>query len=334
MELCLLSALSCLLVLCGLIQLLRFIFADADLTLQWACWLGSRPESKLRGQVVWVTGASSGIGEELAHQLAGCGCRLILSSRRLDELNRVKRQCLERSSLSDEDIFVLPLDLMERNSHEAKTKAAIEHFGNIDILINNGGRSQRSLCLNTSVDVDQAIMELNYLGTVSLTKEVLPHMTQRGTGSVVTVGSLAGLVGVPLASGYSASKHALQGFFNSVRSELHKYPNILISMVCPGPVQSMIIHNAFTEELNKPLGTAVNQDFKMPTSRCVRLMLVGMANGVKEMWIGQQPFLLLFYAWQYAPTLGMFIINTLGKDKGIFRREGLNVDSNIKKKSS
>lgn len=80
----------------------------------------------------------------------------------------------------------------------------------IDILINNGGRTQRSLCLETSVDVDQALMELNFLGTVSLTKQVLPHMTQRGTGSIVIVSSLAGLIAVPLSTAYSASKHALQ----------------------------------------------------------------------------------------------------------------------------
>lgn len=80
----------------------------------------------------------------------------------------------------------------------------------IDILINNGGRSQRSLCVETSVDVYQALMELNFMGTVSLTKQVLPHMMQRGTGSIVTVSSVVGLAGAPLATGYSASKHALQ----------------------------------------------------------------------------------------------------------------------------
>lgn len=80
----------------------------------------------------------------------------------------------------------------------------------IDVLINNGGRSQRSLFLETNVDVYQALMELNFLGTVSITKQVLPHMTQRGSGSIVTVSSLVGLAGAPLATGYSATKHALQ----------------------------------------------------------------------------------------------------------------------------
>ncbi|KAL0969047.1 hypothetical protein UPYG_G00221990 [Umbra pygmaea] len=310
-----------------IVQFVRFIFADADFSLLWSTLSGSKPEIKLKGLVVWVTGASSGIGEELAYQLAGCGSRLILSARRVDELNRVKRHCLDFSSLQEKDILVLPLDLLERKSHEAKTKTAIQHFGNIDILINNGGRSQRSLCLETSVDVYQALMELNFLGTVSLTKQVLPHMLQRGSGSVVTVSSLVGLAGAPLATGYSASKHALQGFFNSLRTELTDYPKILISTVCPGPVQSQIVKNAFTEDLGKASPTAPEQLHKMATSRCVRLILVGIANGVKEMWIAQQPFLLFYYLWQYAPTLAWYITDVLGRKRVQNFKAGLDADA-------
>ncbi|XP_053191646.1 dehydrogenase/reductase SDR family member 7 [Scomber japonicus] len=327
MELSVVSALWCFILLFFFIHLLCFILADADFTLLRAALCGHRPEAKLKGLVVWITGASSGIGEELAYQMAKCGSYLILSARREDELNRVKRYCLECSNLRNQDILVLPLDLLERSSHEEKTKAAIQHFGHIDILINNGGRSQRSLCLETSVDVYKALMELNFLGTVSITKQVLPHMTQRGTGSIVTVSSVVGIAGAPLSTGYSASKHALQGFFNSLRTELTDYPKILISTVCPGPVQSQIVHNAFTEEVNKPVGTAGSQEYKMPTSRCVRLMLVGIANGVKEMWIGQQPFLLFFYAWQYTPTFAWFISNMFGRKRVQNFKAGLDADA-------
>ncbi|XP_051251847.1 dehydrogenase/reductase SDR family member 7 [Dicentrarchus labrax] len=327
MDCCIVSALWCLIPLYLLIHFLCFVFADADFTLLWASLLGHRPEKKLKGLVVWVTGASSGIGEELAYQLARCGSRLILSARREDELNRVKRCCLECSDLRVEDILVLPLDLLERTSHEEKTKVAVQYFGHIDILINNGGRSQRSLCMETSVDVYQALMELNFLGTVSITKQVLPYMTLQGTGSIVTVSSVVGLAGAPLATGYSASKHALQGFFNSLRTELTDFPNILISTVCPGPVQSQIVHNAFTEQLNKPVAMAGNQEHKMTTSRCVRLMLVGIANGVKEMWIAQQPFLLFYYAWQYAPTFAWSVTNMLGRKRVQNFKAGLDADS-------
>uniref|UniRef100_A0AAQ6ICA9 Dehydrogenase/reductase (SDR family) member 7 n=1 Tax=Anabas testudineus TaxID=64144 RepID=A0AAQ6ICA9_ANATE len=315
MECCIVSALWYFIPLYLLIHLLFFVRGDSDFTLMWASLVGHRPENKLKGLVVWVTGASSGIGEELAYQLAKCGSRLILSARREDELKRVKRHCLEHSDLQDEDILVLPLDLMERMSHEEKTKTAIQYFGHIDILINNGGRSQRSLFLEASIDVYQALMELNFLGTVSITKQVLPYMTQRGIGSIVTVSSVAGLAGVPLATGYSASKHALQGFFNSLRTELSEYPKVFISTVCPGPVQSQIVHNAFTDELNKPVAVPGDQEYKMPTSRCVHLMLVGIANGVQEMWIAQQPFLLFNYAWQYTPTFAWFLTKMLGRKR-------------------
>lgn len=151
-------------------------------------------------------------------------------------------------------------------------------FSQIDVLVNNGGRSQRSLCAETNLDVFQALMDLNFLGSVSITKRVLPHMMQQGRGSIVTVSSIVGLAGAPLQTGYTASKHALQvrvprkrhllrasqlihtgeiktplcsqGFFNSLRIELSDFPNILVSTVLPGPVQSKIIHNAFQEEVN------------------------------------------------------------------------------------
>ncbi|XP_016084837.1 dehydrogenase/reductase SDR family member 7-like [Sinocyclocheilus grahami] len=197
----------------------------------------------------------------------------------------------------------------------------------IDVLINNGGRTQRSLCIDADVDVYQALMELNYLGTVSVTKQVLPHMIRRGSGIIATVSSVAGFVGAPLATGYAASKHAVQGFFNSLRTELADYPNITISTICPGPVISTIVQNAFTEELGKPVDTAGDQTHKMSTERCVHLTLVGLANHVKEMWIAEQPFLLFCYLWQYTPTLAWYLTNVLGKKRVQNFKAGLDADS-------
>ncbi|KAE8586994.1 hypothetical protein XENTR_v10021831 [Xenopus tropicalis] len=234
-----------------LIQFFRLIMADSDLTLQWAEYCGHTPESKLGGNVVWVTGASSGIGEELSYQLAKIGCPLVLSSRRETELLRVKQKCLEISSLEDQDILILPLDMTQTSMHKEATEKALQHFGRIDILVNNAGRSQRSLFVETNLDVFRALIELNYLGTISITKHVLQHMIERKQGKIVNISSVVGLIGAPLSSGYSASKHALQGFFNSLRTELTAYPDIIISNICPGPVQSKIVENALTEECEK-----------------------------------------------------------------------------------
>uniref|UniRef100_A0A8C6RMA2 Dehydrogenase/reductase 7 n=1 Tax=Nannospalax galili TaxID=1026970 RepID=A0A8C6RMA2_NANGA len=298
-----------------LVQLLRFLRADADLTLLWAEWQGRRPEWELTDMVVWVTGASSGIGEELALQLSKLGVYLVLSARRVQELERVKRRCLENGNLKEKDILVLPLDLRDRSSHEVATKTVLQEFGKIDILVNNGGRSQRSLALETSLDVIKELMELNYLGTVSLTKCVLPHMMERKQGKIVIVNSLAGIMSVPLSSGYCGSKHALRGFFNSLCTELVDYPGITLCNIYPGPVQSDIVKNALTEEITKSIENTGDQSYKMATSRCVQLMLISMANDLKEVWISDQPSLLGAYVWQYMPTWGLWLFCKLGKKR-------------------
>uniref|UniRef100_A0A8D0GYD8 Dehydrogenase/reductase 7 n=1 Tax=Sphenodon punctatus TaxID=8508 RepID=A0A8D0GYD8_SPHPU len=247
--------------------------------------------------VVWVTGASSGIGEELAYQLVKIGARLVLSARRENELERVKKRCLEMHQ------FPLLTSI---------SLCFVAFLPKIDILVNNGGRSQRSLFVDTSLDVYRAIVELNYLGTISLTKHVLDHMIQRKKGKIVTVSSVMGIMGAPLATGYCASKHALQGFFNSLRPELTDYPEISIINICPGPVQSQIIQNVFTEELSKLKNTG-DQSHKMTTHRCCQLMLVSIVNDVLEAWISDHPYLAVCYLWQYAPTWAWWLLHRMGK---------------------
>lgn len=280
--------------------------------------------------VVWVTGASSGIGEELALQLSKLGVSLVLSARRVQELERVKRRCLENGNLKEKDILVLPLDLTDTNSHEAATKAVLQEFGKIDILVNNGGRSQRSLVLETNLDVFKELINLNYLGTVSLTKCVLPHMVERKQGKIVTVNSIAGIASVALSSGYCASKHALRGFFSALQCELIQYPGITFCNVYPGPVQSNIVKNALTEEVTKPMKTGMDQSYKMPTSRCVRLMLIAMANDLKEVWISDHPVLMGAYMWQYMPTWALWLTSKLGKKRMQNFKNGLDPDSSYK----
>ncbi|XP_036988319.2 dehydrogenase/reductase SDR family member 7 [Artibeus jamaicensis] len=309
----LLTLLALFALLAFVVLLLRFLRADGDLTLLWAEWQGRRPEWELTDMVVWVTGASSGIGEELAYQLSKLGVSLVLSARRVQELERVKERCLENGNLKGKDILVLPLDLTDVSSHEAATKTVLQEFGKIDILVNNGGRSQRSLFVETSLDVYKELIMLNYLGTVSLTMRVLPHMIERKQGKIVTVNSFTGIMSVPVSSGYCASKHALRGFFNSLRAELVEYPGIIVSNIFPGPVQSNIVKNALSNDVTKSVGSDPDQPNKMATSRCVRLMLVSMANDLKEVWIGEQPFLSMAYLWQYMPTWGIWLMNILGK---------------------
>ena len=203
-------------------------------------------------KVVWVTGASSGIGEALAYELARRGAKLILSSRRKEELERVKGNCF---APAQPNIRILPLDLANSQSLQLMTEAAVQLFGKIDLLINNGGISQRSLALETSVDVDRKLMEVDYFGTVALTKYLLPHLLKQKSGHIATVSSVMGIIGTPYRSGYAAAKHAIHGFFDSLRAELWKEcKQIHITIICPGWIKTNVTLNALTGD-----GSSLNQ---------------------------------------------------------------------------
>ena len=204
---------------------------------------------QLKDKIVWITGATSGIGEALVYALAKEGAKVILSARRKEELERV----VKASGLTDGNCLVLPLDLAENSDYSAQLKHAIEKFGRIDILINNGGISQRSLARDTRLEVDRKIMEVNFFGTVSLTKAVLPTMLDQKSGLIVVTSSAVGKFGSPWRSGYSASKHALHGFFDSLRAECYD-DGLRVLIVCPGFIQTNVSMNALTgngEKLNQ-----------------------------------------------------------------------------------
>jgi dehydrogenase/reductase SDR family protein 7B len=193
-----------------------------------------------KGKTVWITGASSGIGRELALQLSLLGARLILSSRRLDALEQVREACTR-----PEQHFCLALDLANVDSLGDCVERAWQQSGGIDILVNNGGIRQRSLTLDTPLEVDRRIMEIDYFGTVALTKLVAPRMIARGHGHIVTIASVAGKLGSPLRSAYSAAKHAIIGFMDCLRAEIHS-SGVIIQVVCPGWVQTDVSRNALT----------------------------------------------------------------------------------------
>ena len=176
-------------------------------------------------KVIWITGASSGIGKSLALELSKQNTKLILSSRNEAALNAVKNECK-----TPENVVVLPLDLQDYNQMTSKVTKALSLFGTIDILFNNGGISQRSLAKDTLISVDKKIMDINYLGTVALTKALLPHFIEQNKGHFVVTTSIVGKVGTPLRSSYAASKHALHGFFDSLRAEVYNN-NIDVTLV-------------------------------------------------------------------------------------------------------
>ncbi|TDQ18661.1 short-subunit dehydrogenase [Algoriphagus boseongensis] len=198
--------------------------------------------------VIWITGASSGIGEAAAKKFSSEGFRVIISARREAELIRVQSACANPNLVK-----ILPLDLVEIESFETKAKEAISFFGQIDIMLHNGGISQRSLIKETSLEVDRKLMEVNYFGTIALTKVLLPHFIQRKSGHFVVITSLVGKFASPYRSSYAASKHALHGFFDTLRAELFQ-ENIHVSLVCPGFIKTEVSINALTAD-GTPLGS-------------------------------------------------------------------------------
>lgn len=196
---------------------------------------------KYTNKTVWITGASSGIGEALAKAYFREGANLILSSRREDALEKV------RATLDDDHsrIKILTLDLSLSDTFVTKTADALSLFGSIDVLVNNGGISQRSIFEETDLDTVRKIMEVNYFGSVGLTREVIPHMIAKKKGHIVVTSSIAGKIGTKYRTAYSGSKHAVQGFFDSLRQEMYEH-NIAVTLICPGPIKTNITKNALT----------------------------------------------------------------------------------------
>lgn len=200
----------------------------------------------LPGKVVLITGASSGLGEALAHTFFLAGCKVVLAARRKDELERVRKDLLAlHTTVVTHSPVVVPLDLSDINSLPNKVKEVLEIHGQIDILINNGGISVRSDCLSTALDVDIKVMLVNYFGTVALSKACLPSMIKRKEGRIVCVSSVQGKFSIPHRSAYGASKHALQAFCDSLRAEMAEN-NVRVTLVSPGYINTALSLNALT----------------------------------------------------------------------------------------
>lgn len=196
---------------------------------------------KIDNKIVWITGASNGIGKQLAIDFAKHNCKLILSSRSREKLEQVQKECKDFSPA----VEILPLDLGETESLKQAARTVVSIFGKIDILINCGGISQRSLIMDTDISVDRRIMEIDYLGTVALSKALLPHFIENKSGLYIVISSVMGKYGSPYRSGYCGAKHALHGFFDVLRME-HEKDGIKVTIVCPGFVNTDVTRNAVT----------------------------------------------------------------------------------------
>lgn len=237
-------------------------------------------ESFFSGKTVWITGASSGIGEAVAQAFSQQGARVVLSARRREELERV------RSTLESPDRHItVPLDLADSDSLPAAVEGVLATCGRVDILVNNGGISQRSRIADTDLSVDRRVMEVNFFGAVALTKLLLPSMRAAGGGSVVVVSSLVGELPTPLRSAYCASKHALHGWFEALRAE--EYDNgIRVLMVMPGFIRTNVSINAVTGDGSAHGRMDDYQAAGLPAAVCAERVIRAVQRGREQVIIG------------------------------------------------
>ena len=257
----------------------------------------------INGKVVWITGASSGIGEALAYELAAKNCKLILSARNEEALETVKSKC------SNTEVVILPFDLVDFDNAKNHAEKAIAAFGKVDVLINNGGVSQRSLIVETDFEVDKKLMEVDYLGTVALTKALLPHFIKNKEGHFVTVTSLMGKFGSPYRSGYCGAKHALHGFFDVLRME-HQKDNISVTLVCPGFIQTNVAKNALTADGSKQNIDDMATQNGMPTSVFAKKFVKAVESEKFEVYIGGKEVLGAYLKRFFPKWLHHFVLKS------------------------
>ena len=247
---------------------------------------------------VWITGASSGIGEACAYKYAAEGARLVLTSSSAEHLCTVAGKCRK---LGASDISVIPYDLTSLNGIDTLVSNAWEAAGGLDIVMLNAGISQRTNVEDTSMEMVRKIMDINYFAPVAIAKGLLPKMISRGGGSIAVTTSIAGRFGFPLRCGYSSSKFALYGFFETLQSEYHD-AGIRVTLVCPGRVNTNISRYAL-DKGGKPHGVMdPGQANGMPAPKAAEIIIRAIAKGKREVLVGRKE-LLMVYIKRFFPGL-------------------------------
>jgi len=250
-----------------------------------------------RDRSIWITGASSGIGEALARAFHQAGAKLILSARREDELRRVQAACG-----GEPNTRVLPLDVSDAQSLPEKTRQAIDLFGGLDILVLNAGITQRSRTRETDESVYRRLMEVNFFAPEAMARAVLPSMLAQKSGHIVVISSVAGKIGVPMRSGYSATKFALHGFFEALRAEEERN-GIHVTMVCPGYIRTEISLSALRGDGRRHAKMDSELAHGMPVEECARQIVRGVARKKKEIVVAAAREKALVYIKRFFPDL-------------------------------
>jgi short-subunit dehydrogenase len=234
----------------------------------------------LKNKLVCITGASSGIGEALAYAFANEGSRLLLCARSTHKLHEVKANCTGAASVD-----LLSVDLSKYEDIDQHFDSILSKTGDVDVLINNAGISQRTTVIDSTLDVDKKIMDINYFGLVALTRYVLPSMIKRQSGHLVAISSVAGYISTSHRSAYAASKHAVRAWYDSLRSEVYK-DNVKVTVICPGYINTDISKNALNDNAESYGKMDANQAKGMTAEECASKIVDAIKADKSELLVG------------------------------------------------
>jgi len=257
-----------------------------------------------RNKVVWITGASSGIGEAVAYEMAHWGAKLILSARREGELSRVAKAA---SAAGARDVLILPLDMTEESQMPRAVTQVMDHYGQIDLLLNNAGISQRSYCVDTDMDIYRKIFEVDVFGQIALTKLVLPIMIAQKQGHIAVTSSVAGKIGVGSRTSYCAAKHAMMGFFDALRTEVRAH-HIMVTCITPGFIKTAVSHNALNGDGSRYDKMDDDIKFGMDVNKAAKIIVKGLRRGKKEILVSQIREKTLLRLKQICPSLAFWLL--------------------------
>lgn len=263
---------------------------------------------ELQNKIIWITGASSGIGEALAYAAVNEGAKIVISARRENELKRVAGACKTDPS----NVFVLPLDLENTSTIGEKVEQVIQKFGRIDVLINNSGMGHRTKAVNTPTGIDRKVMEVNFFGTINLTKAVALKMQQQKSGKIVTIASIMGKYGLPLYATYSASKFALYGYFESLRQELYA-DNVKVLIVSPGFINTDVSTKLLLENGSEYGVKSESQNKGMSPADCAKGIIKAIKGNRDHKYVGGYEIFSV-YVKQYFPKIFYRLMRKMTKE--------------------
>lgn len=259
-------------------------------------------------KIIWITGASSGIGEALVYELNKLNAKLIISSRRKKELQRVASNCTKKNKP-----YILPLDLEKNNELALKANEAISAFGKIDILINNGGVGQEGLAINNTLEVEKKVMNINFFGNIELTRRVIPNMKKNGYGKIVVISSILGKLGLPGLGIYSASKHALHGYYEGLRQEV-KSSGINVLIIKPGFIKTSVSENSLKSDGSISGRQSSAQKNGMPADICAKKIIKAIKRNIEHVYISRYEHWVVYFKL-IAPRFFYWLYNKFAPKK-------------------